>query len=209
MPVPVSPPGASIALVGAVREGLQPVLVDRLRDEPADVRVHPAGLVDEQAALGRDRRVLAEQVLQHRHAGPRRMDRLGDLGELLGIAEQDHDCARTCPSRARRQARSGRPRRSADNPAFRPSPPGRTATRSRPRGRSRRRRSRRSPWSSQSALARTRSELPSSAPHFFRPVNGSPGGAYSSTSASRLWIAAWLPEATPTRWPCSIRCRIR
>ena len=32
---------------------------------------------------------LAEQVLQHGHARARRVDRLPDLRELLGVAEQD------------------------------------------------------------------------------------------------------------------------
>ena len=37
--------------------------------------------------------MLAEQVLEHRVPGPGRVDRLGDLGELERVAEQD-DVAR-------------------------------------------------------------------------------------------------------------------
>jgi hypothetical protein len=82
--------GGVDALTDAAREGLESTLVHRLRDEPADVRVHPPGLVDEQAPLRRDRRVLLEQVFEHRHACAGRMNRLGNLRELLRITEQNH-----------------------------------------------------------------------------------------------------------------------
>jgi len=44
---------------------------------------------------------------------------------------------------------------------------------------------------------------------FFSPRNASPiSAAASSTASSRLWIALWLVEATPTRLPFAIRCAI-
>ena len=47
-------------------------VVDDLRDEPAHVGVHAARALEEDAALRRDRRVVAEQVLEHRAARARR-----------------------------------------------------------------------------------------------------------------------------------------
>ena len=164
--------------------------------------------IDEQAALGRDRRVLAEQVLQHGHARARRVDRLRDLGELLGIAEQDHVArARAHRERVGERDLAGLVDQQVVERLVH------LLAAEQPRG----------PGHEVVAAAGEVGDVlgvpdqpalglvavaPSSL-YFFSPANGSPGGAYFSTSASRLWIAAWLPEATPTRWPCSIRCRIR
>ena len=50
--------------------------------------------VEEDAAVGRDRVVAVEQVLQRRDAGAVGVDRLGRLGELLRVAEQHHRAGR-------------------------------------------------------------------------------------------------------------------
>ena len=62
------------------------------RHEAADIRVHAPGAVEEHAAAGRNRVVLAEQVIEHRRARAVRMGALADVRELLRIAEQ-HDAA--------------------------------------------------------------------------------------------------------------------
>ena len=94
-------PGAERGAPGAAtsREAVQPAVVDDLRDEPADVRVHAPRAVEEDPLVRRHRRMLAEQVLQHRGAGALGMRALRDLGELQRIAEQDHVARR----RAHRQ----------------------------------------------------------------------------------------------------------
>ena len=51
--------------------------------------MHAEAALEEDAAVLRDRRGVAEQVLEHGGAGARRMHALGDLGELEGIAEED------------------------------------------------------------------------------------------------------------------------
>ena len=68
-PGPGEGAGRVDALVLALRDGVQTALVDDLGHEPADVGVHPASSVEEDAALGWDRAMLAEQVLEHRGAG--------------------------------------------------------------------------------------------------------------------------------------------
>jgi len=54
------------SLLGARLERLEATLVDRVRDEPADVGVHAPRLVDEETAVGRDRSILAEKMLEDR-----------------------------------------------------------------------------------------------------------------------------------------------
>ncbi len=55
----------------------------------ADGRVHPVGGREEQAEVWRHRVVVAEEVLRGRSALRRRVAALGDLRELLGVAEED------------------------------------------------------------------------------------------------------------------------
>ena len=74
------------ALLGS---GMQPPVVHGLRDEPADVRVHPPRPVEEDAPVGGDRGRPVEQVLEARVARPPRVDALHRLPELHLIAEQD------------------------------------------------------------------------------------------------------------------------
>src|SRR3989442_95803 len=74
--------------------------VHGLVDGAARVGNHPPRAREEHAHLRRDGRGSAEQVLQHRRAGPRRMRALRHLGELERIAEQDH-VARGRPHRER------------------------------------------------------------------------------------------------------------
>ena len=95
----------------ADRVGLQPPLVELLRDVAADVGVQPERPLEEEAAVGRDRRVAAEQVLQHGGAAAVRVRALEHLGELLRVADEDDVARAGRPSRARRRARPGRPRR--------------------------------------------------------------------------------------------------
>ncbi len=66
----------------------------------ADVRVEPVGALEEEAAVGRNRRVVAEQVPQHRGAAPGRVRPLDHLVELLRIADED-DVPRRRPHRER------------------------------------------------------------------------------------------------------------
>ena len=78
--------------VGGVE--LQPTFVERLRDEAADVRMHPPGPLEEEATVGRDRS--ARRRVGARAPTPRAlgMRPLGDLRELVRVAEQDHVASR-------------------------------------------------------------------------------------------------------------------
>jgi hypothetical protein len=49
--------------------------------------VHAPRVLEEEPAVGGDRRVLAEQVLEHRAAGHARVNALRDLRELKRVAE--------------------------------------------------------------------------------------------------------------------------
>ena len=112
-------------------------------------------------------------------------------------------CARRSPSRTRRRARPGRPRRRTGSRAAR-----------RARGRRRARPCRRAaPRPRYPRCRRTFSTcvpsysdsgLPPLA--FFTPRKASPSSsAPASTSARSLWIARWLVEATPTVLPAASR----
>ena len=92
--------------------GLEPALVERLRDEPADVRVHPPGPLEEDAAILGDRR----RVRRAGARAPRRPRRPGaspceHLARAGAGRRAGRGCARTSPWRARPRARPGRPRR--------------------------------------------------------------------------------------------------
>ena len=84
-----TPTPSEVVRSRALRDRAEPTLVERLRDEAADLRVHPPRLLEEEAELGRDRLVLAEQVLEHARAGAVGMDALRHLRELERVAEQD------------------------------------------------------------------------------------------------------------------------
>ena len=78
------------------RVGLEPALVERLRDVAADVRVEPERPLEEDAAILGDRRRVPEQVLEHRGRGPLRMRPLEHLAELERVAEE-HEVPRARP----------------------------------------------------------------------------------------------------------------
>ena len=67
--------------------------------------------LEEDAALGRDRRLVAEQVLEDGGARAARVRALRHLRELQRIAEQDQVPGGRPDRDARRRARPGRPRR--------------------------------------------------------------------------------------------------
>ena len=71
------------------RRRLEAAGVERVRDVAADVRVHAERVLEEEAAVLRDRRVLAKQVLEHRNARAGRVDRLRHLRKLHRVTEQD------------------------------------------------------------------------------------------------------------------------
>ena len=143
---------------------------------------------EEEAAVGRDRVGVAEQVLEHRRLRARRVDPLRDLRELLRVAEQD-DVAGAGPERERVGER--------DLPGLvdeervddaRPCPRGRRARRCR-RGAARRRRgSRSAAW-----FAEVVTNGPSYESPFFSPRNSKPVLARRPLDlVDRLWIALWL-----------------
>ena len=71
------------------RIGLEPALVERLRDVAADVRMEAERPLEEDAAILGDRRRLAEQVLEHGGPRPLGMRALEHLRELERVAEED------------------------------------------------------------------------------------------------------------------------
>ncbi len=162
--------------------------------------------VEEEAALGRHGERIAEQVLEHRHLRLVGLGALRDLRQLIRVAEQDEPLGARCPPRSHRRARPDRLRR-------------RTAC----AGGARTRRARSShevpatscsPSSSRWRQASLLSIMPvalgkrlSGSPcvDFFRPMKRKPTScASASTAWSRLWIALWLSEVTPTRCPLRI-----
>ena len=90
----------------------EPPLVERLRDEPADLRVHPPRLLEEDAHLLGNRLVVAEDVLEHADAPePSGMDALRHLRELERVAEQDEPPRRRPAGERVGEADTARPRR--------------------------------------------------------------------------------------------------
>ena len=77
----------------ADRVGMQPSFVELLGDVGADVGMQPVRALEEESAVGRDRRVLTEQVLEHRSLDAVRVRSLEDLRELLRVADE-HEVAR-------------------------------------------------------------------------------------------------------------------
>ena len=195
------PVPSGVVLAAAAASGLQPPLVELLGDEAADVRVEAVRPLEEDTAVRRDRRVAAQQVLEHRRLAPVGMRALQHLAELLRVADEhevpgggghrerirQRDLAGLVDEEVvealRRAAVGEQPGRAADEVAVvavgvvedvLDDLPRELATRG----------SRGSPSS--------------------RPRNCSPRSAAAlSTSASSLWIARWLVEATPTRLPAA------
>ena len=114
--MPASPPTPWTAQSGC---DVQAALVDLLGDERAHGRVHPPRPVQEEPALGRDGRVLAEQVLEHAQARAFGVRGLRDVGELQRVAEQDQVARRRARRQARPRARAAPPRRSRGSRAAR------------------------------------------------------------------------------------------
>ena len=103
------PSGVVRAAADCVR--VEPALVELLGDEAADVRVEAERPVEEDAAVRRDRRVVAHQVAEHRRLAPVGMRALEHLVELLRVADEHRRPGARSPSRTRPPARPGRPRR--------------------------------------------------------------------------------------------------
>ena len=80
---------SGVVRVARDRVGQQAALVELLRDVAAHVRVQAEGALEEEAAVGRDRRLPVEQVLEHRRPGAVRVRALEHLPELLRIADED------------------------------------------------------------------------------------------------------------------------
>lgn len=72
----------------------KPPVVDHLRHEAADVRVHPARAVEEHPHVRRHCRVLTQQVLEDRGFGPGWMRPLRHLRELQRVAQEDYVAGR-------------------------------------------------------------------------------------------------------------------
>ena len=70
------------------RGRLEPALVVGVGGEVAELGPQAPGLGEEEAAVGRDRHVLAEEVLQHREPGVLGVRALRDLRQLVRVAEQ-------------------------------------------------------------------------------------------------------------------------
>ena len=89
-PDPAEPGAGAGRLPGAGRFAGESSVVHHVGDEAADVRVHAPGDVEEDAAVGREgMHAVTEEMLERAHAGPVGVDGLCDLGELLGVTEQD------------------------------------------------------------------------------------------------------------------------
>ena len=88
-----------VVRVGRDRVGQQAALVELLRDVVAHIRVQAEGALEEEAAVGRDRRLPGEQVLEHRRLGAVRVRALQHLAELLRVADE-HDVVRAGRHRA-------------------------------------------------------------------------------------------------------------
>src|SRR5439155_23128578 len=74
-------------LTFARRYCMEPSLIGGLRDEAADVRVHPPCAREEEATVGRHRVLSTKQMLEDRSRCSLRMNSLRDLTELLWVAE--------------------------------------------------------------------------------------------------------------------------
>ena len=68
--------------------GCEPPLVELLGDVAADVGVQAVGALEEEAAVGRDRLLVADQVLEHRGVAAVGVRALDHLVELLRVADE-------------------------------------------------------------------------------------------------------------------------
>ena len=82
------------------RAGTQPALVVRLRGEVAELGPQAPGVLEEEPAVGRDRDVVAEQVLEDGTLRLLGVRALRDLRQLVRVAEED-EVARARPGRER------------------------------------------------------------------------------------------------------------
>ena len=190
-------------LAGALLDRAEPALVDDLRDEAAHVGVHAARQVEEQPALGRDRRLVAEQVLEHRGSGVPGVNALRDLGELERVAEQDEVAGgRADRERVRERDLAGLVDEQVVERLVHVllgEEPGGAGDELHVLGR-------REVVVVVGALDEVAVELRLLVPplDFFSPRNSKRSAcATRSTSSSRLWIALWLFAVTPTRLPGS------
>ena len=102
--VPGQRPRSGHRLPAELRLGAEPPLVELLRRERADVRVHAPRLVEEHAAVRVDSRRLAEQVAEGGDVGAGRVDSLDGLVELTRVAEQDEAPRRLADGEGVREA---------------------------------------------------------------------------------------------------------
>src|ERR1043166_679601 len=84
-----SRPGNALQLEPLART--QPLVVVDLRCKGTDLRMQPPGLIEEETAIRRHRRLTGQQVIQGRHLGSRRMETLLRLLELPGVAQENQD----------------------------------------------------------------------------------------------------------------------
>ena len=87
--VPGQRPRPDHRLPAELRAGAEPALVELLRRERADVRVHAPRVVEENAAGRVDGRRFTEEVAEGGDVGAGRMNPLDGLVELAGVAQQD------------------------------------------------------------------------------------------------------------------------
>ena len=80
--------GASTRWRSRLGDGAQAPVVDAVGDELADIGVHAACLVEEDAVRRRIVSAIAQQVLQHRERGALGVGALRDLRELLRVARR-------------------------------------------------------------------------------------------------------------------------
>ena len=169
--------------------------------------MHPEALLEEDAAVFRDRRRVSEQVLEHGRAGPGRMHALRDLRELERIAQQDHVAGgRAHRESVRERDLTGLVDHEVVELAIQILD-ARRARRCRRRAGRRARHPRRSIRLG-SLVMSSPSYSDSGYPpvDFFRPWKRTPvSRATFSISSSRLWIALWLCAAMPTRRPLASR----
>ena len=191
------------------RGRLEPALVVGVGGEVAELGPQAPGLGEEEAAVGRDRHVLAEQVLQHRQARVLGVRALRHLRQLVRVAEQHERAGARAGGKhvGERQLAGLVDEQHVDRPLRRVQVDGRRV--------------------SDQPVPATRSKEGSAAAtvstdetmqRLVKAVSGqssararlTPLKVKSCASAScwiarrRLWIALWLSEVTPTRLPSRI-----
>ena len=84
----------------AARGRLQPPIVHQRRDEAADRWFEPVGMREKDAALGRNRAIVAEEMAERGDAGSLGVGRARDMRQLLRVAEEN-EILRARPDRDR------------------------------------------------------------------------------------------------------------